>query len=195
MLGCAEAIASAMYGSSGMFLAMVIRIGAVGVPFAVLLGALSCLFMYIRKNSYVLISGGIAFFVALCVAFACRDGVGIKAYMPVVAIVLFFIISSLLSLVFLNNYLSAKIPASYVLKTLAAGLIPLLIFVGLDLLYVFTPVSSYIILAAALIIGGFVFFYMSCSMAVLNKRNIKEMPLSDFLYNLAKRMRILKNEE
>lgn len=195
MLGCAEAIASAMYGSSGMFLAMVIRIGAVGVPFAVLLGALSCIFMYIRKNSYVLISGGIAFFVALCVAFACRDGVGIKAYMPVAAVVLFFIISSVLSLVFLNNYLSAKIPASYVLKTLAAGLIPLIIFVGLDLLYVFTPVSSYIILAAALIIGGFVFFYMSCSMAVLNKRNIKEMPLSDFMSNLAKRMRILKNEE
>ncbi|MBR4543149.1 MAG: hypothetical protein IKO53_02960 [Lachnospiraceae bacterium] len=195
MLGCAETIASAMYGASGLFLSMVIRIGAMGLPFAVLLGGTSCIFLYIRKSNYVLISGVIAFFVSLCISFACRDGVGAKVFMPVTAVVLFFIISSVVSLIFLNNYLSAKIPAVIVLKTLACVLIPLIIFVGLDLLFIFTPVSPYIILVAAFIIGGFSFFYMSCSMAVLNKQNIKEMPISDFMINMAKRMRILKNEE
>ena len=195
MLGCAETIASAMYGTSGFFSPMVIRLGALGVPFAALLGGTTCIFLYMRKNNYVLISGVVAFFISLCVSFACRDGVGVKIYMPVVAVVLFFIVSSAVSLIFLNNYLSAKIPAVHVLKSVSATLVPLIIFVGMDMLFVFTPVSSYIILAVAFIIGGFVFFYMSCTMAVINKQNIREMPLSEFLMNLAKRMRILKNEE
>ena len=195
MLGCAETITAAMYGASGLFLAMVVRIAALGIPFAVLLGTTTCIFMYIRKNSYVLISGAIAFFVSLCVSFACRDGIGMKAYMPVAAVVLFFIISSVISLIFLNNFLAARLTAVNVLKTVSCVLIPLLIFVGFDMLFIFTPVSPYIILAAAFVIGGFVFFYMSCTMAVLNKRNIREMPLSDFMVSMAKRMRILKNED
>ena len=195
MLGCAETIAGAMYGASGLYMTMVIRIGALGIPFAALLGTTTCIFLYIRKNSYVLISGGIAFFVSLCVSFACRDGVGAKAYAPVAAVVLFWAISSVSSLVFLNNYLSAKIPASHILKTVSCILIPLIVFAGLDVLYIFTGFSSYVILVAAFIIGGFIFFYMSCSMAVLNKRNIREMPVSDIMFSMAKRMRILKNEE
>jgi hypothetical protein len=118
-----------------------------------------------------------------------------KAYMPVAAVVLFFIISSVISLIFLYNFLAARLTAVNVLKTVSCVLIPLLIFVGFDMLYIFTPVSPYIILAAAFVIGGFVFFYMSCTMAVLNKRNIREMPLSDFMVSMAKRMRILKNED
>lgn len=195
MLGSAEAIASAMYGASGIYLAMVIRIAALGVPFAALLGTVVCIFIYIRKNSYILISGAIAFFVSLCVSFACRDGAGIKTYMPTVAVVLFFIISSVISLIFLNNFLAAKLTAFHILKLVSCVLIPLIIFIGMDMLFIFTPVSPYIVLAAALIIGGFVFFYMSCSMAVINKQNIREMPLSDFMVNTAKRMRILKNED